>query len=44
MKDNIQLKKFDTETVTIETTEEITIERKNIALLKTVYNWEELEK
>ena len=29
------LKKFDTETVTIETTEEITIERKNIALLKT---------
>jgi len=38
------LKKFDTETVTIETTEEITIERKNIALLKTVYNWEELEK
>lgn len=38
------LKKFDTETVTIETTEEIIIERKNIALLKTVYNWEELEK
>lgn len=38
------LKKFDTETVTIETTEEITIERKNIALLKTVYNWKELEK
>ena len=38
------LKKFDTETVTIETTEEITIERKNKALLKTVYNWEELEK
>ena len=38
------LKKFDTETVTIETTEEITIERKNIALLKTVYNWEKLEK
>lgn len=38
------LKKFDTETVTIETTKEITIERKNIALLKTVYNWEELEK
>lgn len=38
------LKKFDTETVTIETNEEITIERKNIALLKTVYNWEELEK
>ena len=33
------LKKFDTETVTIETTKEITIERKNIAQLKTVYEW-----
>lgn len=38
------LKEFDTETVTIETNEEKTIERKNIALLKTVYDWEELEK
>ena len=34
-----ELKAFDSETVTIETTEEIKIERKNIAQIKTVYNW-----
>ena len=34
-----KLKAFDAETVTIETTEEIKIERKNIAQIKTVYNW-----
>ena len=34
-----ELKVFDAETVTIETTEEIKIERKNIAQIKTVYNW-----
>lgn len=34
-----ELKAFDAETVTIETTEEIKIERKNIAQIKTVYNW-----
>lgn len=34
-----KLKAFDADTVTIETTEEIKIERKNIAQLKTVYNW-----
>ena len=36
---NGELKAFDAETVTIETTEEIKIERKNIAQIKTVYNW-----
>lgn len=34
-----ELKAFNTDTVTIETSEEIKIERKNIAQLKTVYNW-----
>ena len=34
-----ELKAFDSETVTIETTEEIKIERKNIAQIKIVYNW-----
>ena len=34
-----ELKAFDADTVTIETTEEIKIERKNIAQIKTVYNW-----
>ena len=34
-----ELKAFDSETVTIETTEEIKIERKNIAQIKTIYNW-----
>ena len=34
------LKKFDQDTVTVEVlTSEITIERKNIALIKTIYNW-----
>ena len=36
-----ELKVFDTDTVTIETSEEIKIERKNIAQLKTVYNWDD---
>lgn len=36
-----ELKAFDTDTVTIETSEEIKIERKNIAQLKTVYNWDD---
>lgn len=39
-----ELKKYDTETITIieeETKEEKKIERKNIAQIKTVYNWEE---
>ena len=36
---NGELKAFDAETVTIETTEEIKIKRKNIAQIKTVYNW-----
>ena len=34
-----ELKAFDADTVTIETTEEIKIERKNIAQIKTLYNW-----
>ena len=34
-----ELKAFDTDTITIETSEEIKIERKNIALIKTVYEW-----
>ena len=33
------LKKFDGEKITIETDENIEIERKNIALIKTVYDW-----
>ena len=33
------LKSFDEETIKIETIEEVKIERKNIAQLKTVYNW-----
>ena len=34
------LKKFDQDTDTVEVlTSEITIERKNIALIKTIYNW-----
>lgn len=36
-----ELKAFNTDTVTIETSEEIKIERKNIAQLKTVYNWDD---
>ena len=36
-----ELKAFDTDTVTIETSEETKIERKNIAQLKTVYNWDD---
>ena len=36
-----ELKAFDTDTVTIETSEKIKIERKNIAQLKTVYNWDD---
>ena len=36
-----ELKAFDTDTITIETSEEIKIERKNIAQLKTVYNWDD---
>ena len=34
-----ELKAFDANMVIIETTEEIKIERKNIAQIKTVYNW-----
>lgn len=34
------LKKFNEKEITIETNEEITIERKNIAQIKTIYNWE----
>ena len=34
------LKCFDEKEVTIETEEEIVIERKNIAQIKTIYNWE----
>lgn len=33
------LKEFDKDSLTIEADEEITIERKNISLVKTVYNW-----
>ena len=36
-----ELKAFDTDTITIETSEEIKIEWKNIAQLKTVYNWDD---
>ena len=36
-----ELKAFDADTVTIETTDEVKIERKNIAQIKTVYNWDE---
>lgn len=36
-----KLKSFDVDTITIETTEEIKIERKNIAQIKTVYDWNE---
>ena len=35
------LKSFDEKEVTIETEEEIVIERKNIAQIKTIYNWED---
>lgn len=35
------LKEFDEQTVTIEIEKEFKIERKNIAQIKTVYNWEE---
>ena len=34
-----ELKGFDTETITIETQEEIKIERKNISQIKIVYEW-----
>ena len=34
------LKGFDEKELTIETEEEIAIERKNIAQIKTIYNWE----
>ena len=34
------LKSFNENTITIEQEQEIAIERKNIALIKTVYNWE----
>lgn len=34
------LKSFDENTITIELDEELQIERKNIAQIKTVYNWE----
>ena len=34
------LKLFDEQTITIEQDQEIAIERKNIAQIKTVYNWE----
>lgn len=34
------LKSFDEQTITIELDEELKIERKNIAQIKTVYNWE----
>lgn len=34
------LKEFDENTITIEQQEQIKIERKNIAQIKTVYNWE----
>ena len=34
------LKSFDEQTITIELEEELKIERKNIAQIKTVYNWE----
>ncbi len=34
------LKTFDEQTITIEQAQEIIIERKNIAQIKTVYNWE----
>lgn len=34
------LKSFDSQTLTIETQEEITIERKDIAQIKEVYNWQ----
>ena len=37
------LKQFNKETITITNEEEIVIERKNIAQIKTVYNWEERE-
>ena len=37
------LKQFNKETITITNEEEIVIERKNIAQIKTVYNWEEGE-
>jgi len=34
------LKNYDDKNIQIETNEEITIERKNIAQIKTIYNWE----
>ncbi|MBO6232872.1 MAG: hypothetical protein J6N78_02245 [Clostridia bacterium] len=34
------LKSFDENTITIELDEDLQIERKNIAQIKTVYNWE----
>ena len=34
-----ELKSFDEETITIKAKEEVKIERKNIAQIKTVYNW-----
>lgn len=34
------LKSFDENTITIELEDELTIDRKNIAQIKTVYNWE----
>ncbi|MBR3002964.1 MAG: ribosome maturation factor RimP [Clostridia bacterium] len=34
------LKEFDEQTITMENSEQIKIERKNIAQIKTVYNWE----
>ena len=34
-----ELVKFDTETITIKTEEEIKIERKDIAQIKTIYEW-----
>lgn len=37
------LKSFDTETIILKIEEEVKIDRKNIALLKTVYKWEEAE-
>ena len=35
------LKSFNDKEIIIETNEEITIERKNIAQIKTIYNWED---
>lgn len=36
-----KLKGYNAETITVETTDEVKIERKNIAQIKTVYNWDE---